>query len=172
MAASSSEAALHPQPLVDFRAVEAYLENHHKGSWHTTLNNHASTRPKEYGGPLVHSVTSCKMFTASGSASDNWVCVLHLPNSFEPNDGIELHVEGQGKTNAEASDSACRRAMAQLLSQQPSQVILRPRHWTISLAQLLAGMPGAGVTNEPLPVHVPARHREAGADAAANEDAG
>ena len=32
-------------------AVEAYLSEHHcKVSWHIALNNHASTRPKQYGG--------------------------------------------------------------------------------------------------------------------------
>ena len=42
-------------------AVEAYLlekrANVQTISWHTVLNNHASTRPKEHGGPLVRGVT-------------------------------------------------------------------------------------------------------------------
>ena len=45
-------------------AVEAYLSEHHcQVSWHITLNNHASTRPKSYGGPLVRAVTACKSYT-------------------------------------------------------------------------------------------------------------
>ena len=31
-------------------AVEEYLAEHHKGTWHITLNNHASKRPCIYGG--------------------------------------------------------------------------------------------------------------------------
>ena len=52
-------------------AMEEYLAKHHLGSWHTTLNNHASTRPKMYGGPLVPAVSQCKTFEhiAPGSAS-------------------------------------------------------------------------------------------------------
>ena len=47
----------------------AYMQSCHKGSWHLTLNNHASTRPKSYGGATVPSVKACKTFTPPGSAS-------------------------------------------------------------------------------------------------------
>ena len=47
----------------DLQAIEAYISAHHTGvSWHFVLNNHASTRPQKYGGPLVHAVTKCKTF--------------------------------------------------------------------------------------------------------------
>ena len=49
-------------------AVETYLEQHHKGSWHSTLKNHAVTRPKVDGGPLVHSLTKCKPLLTSSQA--------------------------------------------------------------------------------------------------------
>ena len=44
-----------------------YIQQYHVTyiSWHTTLNNHASTRPKAYGGKLVDSVTACKAFEQS-----------------------------------------------------------------------------------------------------------
>ena len=48
-----------------------YIQQYHATgiSWHTTLNNHASTRPKAYGGKLVDSLTECKTFEQSlGSA--------------------------------------------------------------------------------------------------------
>ena len=48
-----------------------YIQQYHVTgiSWHTTLNNHASTRPKAYGGKLVDSLTECKAFEQSlGSA--------------------------------------------------------------------------------------------------------
>ena len=98
-------------------AVEAYLAEHHVStvSWHLTLNNHASTRPKSHGGPLVRAVTDCKTYTrvapgsasqtfythvapGSASASDSWRCSLDLPNSFTLNDGIRLQTEGYGST--------------------------------------------------------------------------
>ena len=56
--------------------------------------------------------------------------------------------------------------MAQLLLADPSQVVLRPKHWTISPDALLEGLPGAGAQHQALPVHVPARVGEDGAEAA------
>ena len=112
------------------QTVEVYITEHHQGSWHTTLNNHASTRPKAYGGPLVHALTACKSFSwrqaAPGSACR--VCLLDVPNSFAPSDGRRLQAEGSGKNNQEASENACRRAVAQLLLAEPSLAIPRPAH--------------------------------------------
>ena len=50
------------QPLAaDVQAIETYIGAHHAGvSWHLILNNHASKRPKIYGGALVHAVTKSK----------------------------------------------------------------------------------------------------------------
>ena len=53
-------------------------------SWHTILNNHASTRPKAYGGPVVRSSTNCKTFTRLGSST--WRCELDMANSFAAGD--------------------------------------------------------------------------------------
>ena len=82
-------------------AVESYLAEQHVStiSWHYTLNNHASTRPKVLGGPLVRAVTGCKEYTrnAAGSASAPWRCLLNLPKMFTPNDGIRLQTEGYGR---------------------------------------------------------------------------
>ena len=161
-----------PEPLLS--AVQDYIQqNHVTGiSWHMTLNNHASTRPNAHGGKLVHSVTACKTYeqspgSAPGSTSGSWRCSLDLPNSFAPGDGRVLHAVGEGGTKEEASEHACRQAMAQLLLADPSQVVLRPKHWTISPDALLEGLPEAGYAwNQALPVHVPARLGEAGAEAA------
>ena len=150
-------------------AVERYLEEHHKGStaWHLTLNNHASTRPKEYGGSLVHSVKKCKTFAhiEPGSASAAWRCSLDLPHSFTPGDGRRVEATGYGKTNNEASEAACRRAMAVLLMRSPGDVVLRPLHWWISLESLVRGLPGTVAEHQALPVHVPWRLHEAGTEA-------
>ena len=75
----------------------AYMDSYHNVSvtWHWTLNNHASTRPKIHGGPIVPSITKCKTFTEPGSASASWQCTLDLPNSFAKDDGIRLHVSSE-----------------------------------------------------------------------------
>ena len=156
-------------------AVEEYLAKHHLGSWHTTLNNHASTRPKMYGGPLVPAVSQCKTFehiapgsasaAAPGSASAAWRCSLDLPNSFTPTDGRRLQTEGYATTKDEASELACRRAVALLLMMEPSQVILRPAHWRISPSALLEGLPFTHTVHQALPVHVAPRSLQAGVEA-------
>ena len=92
-------------------AVETYLAEHHwslnslkntgHGSWHLTLNNHASMRANALGGPLVRAVTQCKTHTrvAPGCASASWLCSLDLPNTFTPADGRRLQTEGSGTTH-------------------------------------------------------------------------
>ena len=156
-------------------AVEEYLVEQHLGSWHTTLNNHASTRPKIYGGPLVPAVSRCKTFehiapgsasaAAPGSASAAWRCSLDLPNSFTPTDGRRLQTEGYATTKDEASELACRRAVALLLMMEPSQVVLRPAHWRISPSALLEGLPFTHTAHQALPVHVAPRSLQAGVEA-------
>ena len=138
------------------------------GSWHTTLNNHASTRPKEYGGALVQSVQKCKTFTpaAPGSASAPWRCSLDLPNSFSPGDGRRVQVEAEGNTKEEASEKACRLAMARLLVADSSQVILRPKHWNVSPDALLAQMPGNGEARQALPAATRKRSQASGSEGA------
>ena len=163
------------QPYGGVGGVEEYLAKHHLGSWHTTLNNHASTRPKIYGGPLVPAVSRCKTFehiapgsasaAAPGSASAAWRCSLDLPNSFTPTDGRRLQTEGYATTKNEASELACRRAVALLLMMEPSQVVLRPAHWRISPSALLEGLPCTHTVHQALPVHVAPRSLQAGVEA-------
>ena len=87
-------------------------------------------------------------------------------NSFTPNDGIRLQTEGYGSTEKEASEHACRQAVAHLLMTEPSQLLLRRAHWTISLSALLEGLPGTEAVHRALPVHAPARSLDAGVEAA------
>ena len=110
--------------------VEQYRESVHSPtvSWHLTLNNHASTRPKEYGGKLVPAVTQCKTFTPPGDASGVWRCVLDLPNSFESRDGLQHASEGEGATKVAASEQACRLTFTRPLMERPGLVVLRPVH--------------------------------------------
>ena len=92
-----------------------------------------------------------------------------MPNSFAPDDGLQLQAEGEGWTKNAASENACRRAMAQLLLTNPSEVVLRPIHWKVGVDELLAAMPGKPVdgNQKALPVHVSARKADAGVDAKA-----
>ena len=109
-----------------------YIQQYHVTgiSWHTTLNNHASTRPKAYGGKLVDSLTERKAFEQSlGSApvsdSATWRCRLVLPNSFVLGDGRVLQATGEGGTQYEASENErarlCQRSRAELVFNGLSQ---------------------------------------------------
>ena len=80
--------------------VEAYLLQHHLRpfSWHTVLNNHASTRPRDRGGPLVKAVTDCQEFAKPDRGrSAQWRCTPTLPNSFEKEDGRVLVTRGEAR---------------------------------------------------------------------------
>ena len=46
-------------------------------------------------------------------------------------------------TKQEASENARRQAMAELLMDSPSNVVLRPSHWLIGRNASVAGLPGA-----------------------------
>jgi len=150
-----------PQPLAGLEDVEAYLEQHRVPhiSWHLILNNHASTRPQAYGGKVVPAITKCKTFTQMGSGT--WRCDLDMANSFAPGDGIRLQDVAEASSKSEAGDLVCRKALARLFLADPSQVVLRPGHWTVSPSELLAAMPGVKPGHQALPVHVPIRLREA-----------
>ena len=142
-----------------------YLEANHLGSWHTALNNHAFSRPNNYGGHTVHSLTACKSFTKPGTASNLWQCVLVLPDSFTPGDGMELRTCGEGGTRKEADECACRLAVARLLLQRPGKVVLRPADWKVWPETMLAGFPGGHGEHEALPVQVKERIVQLAAEA-------
>ena len=153
------------------RAVEAYLTEHHneKISWHLVLNNHASTRPKIYGGPLVRAVTDCKEFKESPAEGGvRHQCTLTLPNSFAPEDGRRLEVTGEGRSKDAASELACLRAVVSLMSECPGEFVLHPCHWDVPTYDLLANLPKADPASgghQALPVHTPARLQGAGEEA-------
>ena len=159
-------ADLVPQPLAGLEDLEAYLEQHRVRhiSWHIRLNNHASTRPKAYGGPVVPAITNCTTFTRLGSST--WRCELDMAYSFAAGDGIRLQEVAEASAKDEAHDLVCRKALARLLLTHPSQVLLRPSHWAVTPPELLAGMPGVEPGHQALPVHVPSRLREANCAAA------
>ena len=154
-----------PQRLQE---MEVYIMTHHKGLWYNTLNNHASTRPKQYGGPVVPSIRACRSFSQNTAASDgaDTLCILDMPNSFASSDGRRLQAQGSGNNEKEASENACRQAVAKLLLMEPAGVVLRPAHWKISPNELLAALPGADTVHQALPVHVPARISASGEEAA------
>ena len=163
----AAAAATPLQSLAEFQAasrvtqlqeLDAYITMHHNlipglPSWHTSLNNHASTRPKTHGGRLCTAVTACKTFTPPPAIGGKCSCTLELPNSFHADDGRVLRATGEGSKKEEASENACRHAFAQLLMANPSQVLLRPSHWDIPIQDLLDGLPGSAI----LPVHL--RHQ-------------
>ena len=102
-----------------------------------------------------------------GSASSVWRCVLDLPNSFEPGDGLRVVTEGEADTKDAASDAACRCAFSRLLIDNPEKVVLRPTHWNVSVDELMAHI--SRLLMEPhqaLPVHVKKRKAQFSREAA------
>ena len=88
-----------------------------------------------------------------------------MPNSFAPGDGRRVVVTGEGGSKNEASEVACLRAVASLISESPKDFVLRPKHWKVLPDQLLANLPGADAGHQALPVHYPARLLHAGEEA-------
>ena len=148
--------------VANLMVMKEYIKQNHNQavSWHLTLNNTMSTRPKDHGGPVVRSVTDAKTFAPPGSSSANplWQCTLRLPHSFAAGDQRELVVVGSGTTQKEADEDACCASMAGLLLRDPGKVVLRPVHWQLSPTALLAGVAvitnqrGDGVVHQPLAV--------------------
>ena len=73
-------------------------------TWHLTLNNTTSTRPKDYGGKVVQSVAHCKAYHQDAPCKHN--CKFTLPNGFAPGDGIVLETAGEGANERAASEAA------------------------------------------------------------------
>ena len=106
---------------------------------------------------MAPNVTSAKTFsqTKPGAASSEWKCELSLPNSFAPNDGLQIQVESVAESKDAASEKACCRAMALLLSSNPSQVVLRQSHWKIDVNDLVRGLPIECPGQQALPLPAP-----------------
>ena len=137
---------------------EDYLERNHAAhvSWHQTLNNHASTRPKQFGGKIVPSVAGCKTFLRRvdpGSARLTWKCLLRIPHSFASGDNLSFCIERESETQDEGDENACRQAFAHLMLADASQVVFRQKHWTIPIEDVVAGLPLRPGVHQALPVH-------------------
>ena len=144
--------------IEDLQRVKVLLASHKlpKISWHTAMNNHASTRPKSHGGQLCESVTNCKTYNRAqtpGSASVVQ-CTLTLPNSFQAEDGIVVVAQGTGSDEPNASEDACHTAFAILLILNMSKVVLREKHWNIGLPALVHALNTLlHAEGQALPVH-------------------
>ncbi len=121
--------------------VKRILKIHHVSpiTWHLTLNNHSSTRPKKYGNRLCRSLQDHKTWKelVPGSASLGYECTVRLPHSFAAGDGIETVAKGEGTTKNLASEDACHTTMAMLLMDSPGEVVLRSKHWNVTPQELL-----------------------------------
>ena len=144
--------------IEELERVKVLLAYHKlpKISWHTAVNNHASTRPKIHGGRLCESVRNCKTYNHAqtpGSASVVQ-CTLTLPNSFQAGDGIVLVAQGTGTDEQNASEDACHTAFAILLILNMSQVVLREAHWNIEVPALVNAVNAlVHAEGQALPVH-------------------
>ena len=100
------------------------------------------------------------MFRSLTELKDYWMdngfhyCRIDMPCSFQHGDGIPCSVEACAETKAEASESACLRALAHILDVNQkllwSEVRLMPTHWNISIEQLHDRI-DAVLRGEPLP---------------------
>ena len=56
--------------VANLMVMKEYIKQNHNQavSWHLTLNNTMSTRPKDHGGPVVRSITEGKTFAPLGQA--------------------------------------------------------------------------------------------------------
>ena len=61
--------------------------------WHAILNNATSTRGKNVGGPIFPSLTALTQYKRR---NNRWDSTLHMPCSYEPNDGMRFHATGTG----------------------------------------------------------------------------
>ena len=91
---------------------------------------------------------------------------MDLPHSFTPGDGRSVEATGYGKTKGEASEVACRRAMALLLITCPRDVVLQPLDWWIPPSTLVEGLLCTDLVQHSLPVHGPACAQGDGVDTA------
>ena len=63
---------------------------------------------------MFRSLTELKDY---GYVSGLWHCRINMPCSFQHGDGIPCSVEACAETKAEASESACLRALAHILDE-------------------------------------------------------
>ena len=102
------------------------------------------------------SVAGCKTFLRRvdpGSARLTWKCLLRIPHSFAAGDNLSFCIERESETQDEADENACRQAFAHLMLADASQVVFRPKHWTIPIEDVVAGLPLRPGVHQALPVH-------------------
>ena len=153
---------------IQLRLLEAKLE---RIRWHTFLNNHASTRPKEHGGQLCSSLKECTTIeeTASGV-----VCRLVLPNSYARDDGLRVSAAALAATERAADEDVCFFVFAYLCAHNAglSTMVFRPKHWNVPIQDLVHDI-GRMVDSDPSatyePLAVNQRAAASGAMAAAGE---
>ena len=153
--------------MAELSTVEEFLSFHRNRAidWHIILNNHASTRPMDQGGPIVFATSHCKRFTKDDRGL--WTCFLDMPHSFRAGDDIELKAIAKSAEKKEAGQLVCRQALALLLRGDASKVRLLPNHWWPSPQWLIDNLPGkVGLGHQALPVHLRVSLPEAGSQAA------
>ena len=135
-------------------------------SWHTILNNHASTRPNCLGGPLCRPLAVLKEFESSNHGSEH-VCRLVLPNSYARGDGLGVSATAQAPTKHEAGEEVCFFVFATMCADRDGlpNVLFRPAHWNVPIEDLLDDIRNM-VDPEPRPWQPLAVNRRAAASGA------
>ena len=78
---------------------------------------------------------------APGDKRAPWTCTFVLPNSFAPGDQLKTEAIGEGDTRDDAQEDACLWMMVKLFAHDPSRVLVRPKHWRITIDELVANIP-------------------------------
>ena len=126
--------------LMDF--MQARLRTSLNANFHFMLNNHASQRPKELGGPLCPSIRGAmareEVEEQIGPNTANRCRVaLVLENSFHPDDGLKVVVLAQGETEEIGGHTACAAMIATLLLRGPDLVRLLPHFFTCPVVDIV-----------------------------------
>ena len=120
------------------RVIEQHLRKARQPhiSWHTVLHDHATQRPKAYGGPLCASIKACKKWTQVGSMHS---CRIVLPNSYAPDDGKVVEAEASAPDKHTAGEDAACAAFALLCADKDGlpNVIFRHAHWNAPTEALI-----------------------------------
>ena len=121
LAASSESLAMFAPGLDHFKSPGLLV------SYKTILSHQFTSKPKKEGGaPNPGGVTPLFVVTQAGGEVR---VALALPNSFAPNDGLEVEGAGVGRNQEEAKEACCRQVLAKLLMTNPTEVRLLDKNW-------------------------------------------
>ena len=123
--------------------------------WKKILSQHSTNKPNKLGGPPnPGGVTPLVQDVPAVGGRGRRLVTIHLPNAFEPNDGLRVEGVCNGSDSNAATDLACREIVAKLLAYAPKKVSLLAKDWkyNVDWAGTLALSMVAPVAPVPMPL--------------------